>query len=456
MGRDSEVSRSPSYRRRHSPSPVPVRNRRRSRRDRSRSPYSYSRRRSRSLSSRHRRSRSPILRHHGSCSPTSKRNKRQRKRSTSSSPSSASPYVSADTKETKDASDKLRKEEEEKKRRQQEAELKLIEEETARRVAEAIRKKVQEGLNSEETKLEIDKRLREGRKKVVAEVAAQLEKEKEAALIEAMWKEASKAQLIHYDFSSNCANSLSENFPAGADGFTLKHTSRLTVYPHYLAVPIAHRPVPTEPKQLCSLAFIYDEHYLTQRVVQEQAQRGKEELERRLEENRWKLNEAQREEALEQERQEEERYRELEELQRQKEETLRRKKQQEEEERANQMKLLGKNKSRPKLSFSLGSRPIPAKYQVSACGIYLYQTLVATRHVAGSGLRLILTIYVAVLEVALLEMKILLLMVVETRERWVVDRLKHQLVVYGKAVESDRVKYIHDASGVLCIRYMDI
>ncbi|KAL0454441.1 UNVERIFIED_CONTAM: hypothetical protein Slati_0783300 [Sesamum latifolium] len=212
MGRDLEVSRSPSYRRRHSPSPAPVRNRRRSRRDRSRSPYSYS-------------------------------------------------------------------------RRQQEAELKLIEEETARRVAEAIRKKVQEGLNSEEIKLEIDKRLEEGRKKLVAEVAAQLEKEKEAALIEASRKEAT--------------------------------------------------------------------HCLTQKVVQEQAQRGKEELERRREENRWKLNEAQREEALEQERQEEERYRELEQLQRQKEEALQRKKQQEEEERANQMKLLGKNKSRPKLSFSL-------------------------------------------------------------------------------------------------------
>ncbi|KAL0412737.1 UNVERIFIED_CONTAM: hypothetical protein Sradi_1475400 [Sesamum radiatum] len=76
-------------------------------------------------------------------------------------------------------------------RRQQEAELKLIEEETARRVVEAIRKRVQEGLNSEEIKLEIDKRLEEGRKKLVAEVAAQLEKEKEAALIEASRKEAS-------------------------------------------------------------------------------------------------------------------------------------------------------------------------------------------------------------------------------------------------------------------------
>ncbi|KAF6172725.1 hypothetical protein GIB67_000783 [Kingdonia uniflora] len=37
------VSRSPSYRRRHSPSPVGHRYSRRSRRDRSRSPYSYGR-----------------------------------------------------------------------------------------------------------------------------------------------------------------------------------------------------------------------------------------------------------------------------------------------------------------------------------------------------------------------------------------------------------------------------
>ncbi|GMP39253.1 hypothetical protein CsSME_00010164 [Camellia sinensis var. sinensis] len=86
----------------------------------------------------------------------------------------------------------------------------------------------------------------------------------------------------------------------------------------------------------------------------EQARKEKEELERMIEENRRKVEEAQRREALEQQRREEERYRELEELQRQKEEALRRMKQQEEEERANQMKLLGKNKSRPKLSFALG------------------------------------------------------------------------------------------------------
>ncbi|KAK4405047.1 hypothetical protein Sango_0511200 [Sesamum angolense] len=344
MGRDLEVSRSPSYRRRHSPSPAPVRNRRRSRRDRSRSPYSHSRRRSRSLSSRHHRSRSPILRHHRSRSPTPKRNKRQRKRSTSSSPSSASPYVRADTKETKDASNNLRKRREERKRRQQEAELKLIEEETARRVAEAIQKKVQEGLNSEEIKLEIDKRLKEGRKKLVAEVAAQLEKEKEAALVEANRKEASICFLFWV----------------------------------FLLI------IESSQQSKCML-----------KVVQEQAQRGKEELERRLEENR-----------------------ELEELQRQKEEALRRKKQQEEEERANQMKLLGKNKSRPKLSFSLGfDRLVPRCDAKCDChhnlsmsmdrvlGLYPqniqyrlvvsdpYQTLVVIRHVAGSGLRLISTMY---------------------------------------------------------------
>lgn len=68
------------------------------------------------------------------------------------------------------------------------------------------------------------------------------------------------------------------------------------------------------------------------------------------------MEEAQRREALEQQTREEERFRELEELQRLKEEEMRRKKQQEEEERLDQMKLLGKNKSRPKLSFALGSK----------------------------------------------------------------------------------------------------
>lgn len=76
-------------------------------------------------------------------------------------------------------------------RRQQELELKLIEEETAKRVAEEIRKKVEESLNSEEIKLEIRKRLEEGKKKLVVEVAAQLEKEKEESLVEARKREAS-------------------------------------------------------------------------------------------------------------------------------------------------------------------------------------------------------------------------------------------------------------------------
>ena len=74
-------------------------------------------------------------------------------------------------------------------RRQQEAELKLIEEETAKRVEEAIQKKVEKRLNSEEIKQEIQKRLEEGRRRLNDEVASQLEKEKEATLLEATQKE---------------------------------------------------------------------------------------------------------------------------------------------------------------------------------------------------------------------------------------------------------------------------
>lgn len=76
-------------------------------------------------------------------------------------------------------------------RRQQEAELKLIEEETTRRVEEAIQKKVADALDSQEIKLEIQMLLDEGRKKLTEEVAAELEREKQSAQIEAQRKEAS-------------------------------------------------------------------------------------------------------------------------------------------------------------------------------------------------------------------------------------------------------------------------
>ncbi|KVI10999.1 hypothetical protein Ccrd_010595 [Cynara cardunculus var. scolymus] len=227
-------------------------------------------RRSRSISPRRhrRRSRSPTPRRRRSRSSTPRRHKRQKSRSSSLSPIAKSPGIGSI--ECKIVGENLKKEEEdERKRRQHEAELKLMEEETAKRVEEAIRKKVEERLGSEEIRLEIQRQLEEGRKKVLSDVVAQLEKEKEAA---------------------------------------------------------------------------------------EQARREKEELERLVEQNRKRIEEAQRREAMEQQRREEERYRELEELQRQKEEALRRKKQQEEEERAKQQKLLGKNKSRPKLSFALGSK----------------------------------------------------------------------------------------------------
>lgn len=90
-------------------------------------------------------------------------------------------------------------------RRQEEAELKLIEEETAKRVEEAIKRKVDDSLNTEEIKLEIRRRLEEGRKKLVNEVAAQLEIEKEAALIEAKQKEASHF-LLNIAGSPLCLN----------------------------------------------------------------------------------------------------------------------------------------------------------------------------------------------------------------------------------------------------------
>ncbi|KAK9950241.1 hypothetical protein M0R45_005742 [Rubus argutus] len=69
-------------------------------------------------------------------------------------------------------------------------------------------------------------------------------------------------------------------------------------------------------------------------LVKEQARKEREELDKMLEENRRRVEEAQRREALELQSKEEERYRELELIQRQKEEAARRKKMEEEEEHA--------------------------------------------------------------------------------------------------------------------------
>ena len=76
-------------------------------------------------------------------------------------------------------------------RRQHEAELKLIEEEASKRIELAIEKLVQEALDSEELRKEVERRLQEGRKKVSEDVLAQMEKEREEAALESQRKEVS-------------------------------------------------------------------------------------------------------------------------------------------------------------------------------------------------------------------------------------------------------------------------
>lgn len=76
-------------------------------------------------------------------------------------------------------------------RRQKEAEFKLLEEELARRVEEAIKKNVEERMNSDEVKLDMKLRIEEGIRKLFDEVDAQLQKEKEAAIYEARQKAVS-------------------------------------------------------------------------------------------------------------------------------------------------------------------------------------------------------------------------------------------------------------------------
>lgn len=56
---------------------------------------------------------------------------------------------------------------------------------------EEIRRRVEEKLGSEEVKLEIERQIKEARKKVLDDVESQLQKEKEDALAEARAKEVS-------------------------------------------------------------------------------------------------------------------------------------------------------------------------------------------------------------------------------------------------------------------------
>lgn len=85
--------------------------------------------------------------------------------------------------------------------------MKIIEEETAKRVEEAITKRVEEILNIEEIKVEIQRRLEEGRIRLHEEVAAQLEKYKAAALLEGRRKEACTQLLASWfllNFHGSC------------------------------------------------------------------------------------------------------------------------------------------------------------------------------------------------------------------------------------------------------------
>ena len=65
----------------------------------------------------------------------------------------------------------------------------MIEEETVRRVEEAIRERVEAELKSDAVKAQITAMIEEGRKRLEGEVQAQLEAEKQALLEEARRKE---------------------------------------------------------------------------------------------------------------------------------------------------------------------------------------------------------------------------------------------------------------------------
>ncbi|KAL6994974.1 hypothetical protein U1Q18_005109, partial [Sarracenia purpurea var. burkii] len=74
------------------------------------------------------------------------------------------------------------------------AELKLEEEETAKRVEEAIQKKVEDSLNYEEMKLEEQMRLAEGRRKLLDEEQARKKKEELAKMLKGNRRKMEEAQ----------------------------------------------------------------------------------------------------------------------------------------------------------------------------------------------------------------------------------------------------------------------
>ncbi|RYR09310.1 hypothetical protein Ahy_B05g077555 [Arachis hypogaea] len=84
-------------------------------------------------------------------------------------------------------------------RRQYERELKKLEEKTARRIEEAIQKNIEEKFDLEEVILEIERRIAEGVKKLFDDVEVQLEKEKQDALNKTRRKE-----LISYHHYDTC------------------------------------------------------------------------------------------------------------------------------------------------------------------------------------------------------------------------------------------------------------
>lgn len=66
--------------------------------------------------------------------------------------------------------------------RQKEVEVRLLEEETTKRVEQAIRKKVEQSLSCDKIKHEIQRPIEEGQTRIHEEVEVQIEKEKGATL----------------------------------------------------------------------------------------------------------------------------------------------------------------------------------------------------------------------------------------------------------------------------------
>nr|CAD7396186.1 unnamed protein product [Timema cristinae] len=190
----------------------------------------------------------------------------------------------------------------ERQRRQRELEQKMVEEETAKRIEELVKKRVEEELEKrkEEIEAEVLRRVEEAKKIMEHQMMEEMERRRQLQL-----EEEKKRETEETIVSTVLKNAFEAEFTVAAEDV-----------------------------------------FAGLRIDKEEERKKREELEAIMAENNRKIEEAQKKLA-------EERLAMVEEQRKMEEERQRLKKEQEKRVKEEQKKILGKNNSRPKLSFSL-------------------------------------------------------------------------------------------------------